>query len=72
MDTLQNLKEIIKHKPEDATHVDSFEPDLSFRYLNIRFGQVKSVNGAKTLNPESDIRSIKDIEIIIRLMEQAK
>ncbi len=70
MSLLNNLKTIINHKPEGATHVDSFESDLSFRYLSIRFGQVKSVSGINMLNPESDIRSIKDVEMIIKLMEQ--
>ena len=71
MDTLQNLKEIIKHKPEGATHISD---NGVFYKLDGYTPLTWWVRGKEWV--DSGVyhitRSLSDIERIITLMEQEK
>ena len=71
MDTLQNLKEIIKHKPEGATHISD---NGVFYKLDGYTPLTWWVRGKEWVDSgvHHITRSLSDIERIITLMEQEK
>jgi len=80
MDALQNLKEIIKHKPDGATHIATSVGKIRYLKHNVRRDFVyydgrtfcSFPSRSWYLRTCESIRELSDIERIIELMEENK